>query len=368
MSRPILARKNKKRLLSWALIVVICAACTPQTALILPTIAVLPTDTPSLTPSITLTPSKTPIPPTLTPIPPTLTPIPPTLTPSETFTPVDTPTITRTPSLTPQPTLPPTETRPPTATLTPSLTPIPPTATLGAAISFFTSDLVTLPAGGSTVLHWQTEADTVTLELLTASGTVISSYGVATTGDRAVQLAPDLGTSVIYRLIAKRGKTSATRTITLVIQCANTWFFNPAPAGCPPQAAYPVSGFKYQSFERGLAFYIPSTNNVYLLANAGNRVNAYPMDWNYAPLAVLTPPSGLLQPGAEIGYVWLTKPWSDGSHLDIALGWATSPLQAYGGQAQAGSSTDLYVKGPTGAIYKLALAGTGTWSIVGSAK
>jgi hypothetical protein len=247
------------------------------------------------------------------------------------------------------------------------VTPIPPTATLDATITFFTADLLTLPAGGQTILHWQASADTVTLELLTASGTVVNSVGVPLSGDRIVQISPELGTSVNYRLTAKRGRLSASKTLTLVIQCANTWFFTPAPSGCPTQAAYPVAGFKYQSFERGLAFYVPSTNNVYLLANANNRVNAYPMDWNYSPLAVVTPPSGLLQPGAEIGYIWLNKPWSDGSKLQDVLGWANSPLQAYGAQAQSGTASDIYIKGPTGAVYKLALAGTGIWSIVGNA-
>ncbi len=96
-------------------------------------------------------------------------------------------------------------------------------------------------------------------------------------------------------------------------------------------------------------------------------MNAYPNDWNYAPLPQATPPGGLIQPTVEIGNTWLNKRWSDGSPLSITLGWATTPQQVYNGQVQQGTATDLYLKGPNGAVYKLALAGAGTWSLVGNA-
>lgn len=110
------------------------AMFNPRTPTV-PAVAIMPSDTPTLTPSNTPTPSRTFTPtPTETPTStPTNTPTN-TLTPTETFT----PTITLTPSDTPPPsetplpsetpTLEPTLAPPPTATL-----PVPPTATLPPA-------------------------------------------------------------------------------------------------------------------------------------------------------------------------------------------------------------------------------------------
>ncbi len=232
-------------------------------------------------------------------------------------------------------------------------------------IASFTSDLSSVPTGGQTILHWQADGDLITLEELTVSGTTLNAYNVQAVGERAIQISPDLAQSVTFRLTARRGLASASKVVTITIQCSNVWFFSPGPSGCPSQPPYPPGTIKYQSFELGIGFYVSVTNNVYLLTNAGNRVNAYPLDAGYAPPAPLTPPGKLVQPQDEIGYIWLTKRWSDGSRLDGTLGWATAPIQVYSGQAQLGSPTsDLYFPGPNGAIYKLSLAGTGAWAIV----
>jgi hypothetical protein len=335
------------------------AACTPQQPFIVPTIAVLPTDTPTLTPSLTFTPTFTHTPvPTLTP-----TPITPTVT--ETLPPANTPTITPTPSSTASLTFTPTNTFTPTDTFTPTFTFTP---TVVPVIVSFTSDLPSVPSGGQTVLRWQTNNSTnTTLETLTASGTVVNSIRVDATGTQAVLLSSNMGSSVIYRLTVKNGRNTVSKSITVNIQCPYGWFFAPSPPGCPLQPPSPTGAFKYQSFERGIGFYIPTTNNVYILANAGNRVNAYPNDWNYAPLPTETPPSGLYVPSVEIGNVWINKRWSDGATLQSVVGWATIAQMIYNGTVQQGTASDLYIKGPTGTVYKLALAGTGTWSIVGNA-
>lgn len=128
----------KTRLITLILFGGLCfAACdSPRPAVVLPTLAVLPSETPTETPSPTFTPSPTSTAaPTDTPTPtetatPTATPTPsstPTPTPTDTpsLTPTPTPTPTRTPSLTPTFTDTPSVTPTPDATETPSATPRP---------------------------------------------------------------------------------------------------------------------------------------------------------------------------------------------------------------------------------------------------
>ncbi|MHB8625921.1 MAG: hypothetical protein ACYDBJ_01905 [Aggregatilineales bacterium] len=366
-----------KRFRWWSICAVLFlgVACSPQTPLLLPTVAVIPTNTPSDTPSITPIPTNTDTPtdtlvPTDTFAPTnTLTPTP-DVTPTP-LPPSDTPTISRTPSFTPPPpSITPTP-APPTNTLPPPTavpTRAPPTPTIGPVITSFTSDLMTVPANGQTILRWQTQADSVTLDELTATGTIVSSIGVDAVSDRSVLIPGNLGQSIIFRLTARRGGNTVSRSLTISIQCAIAWFFQPTPSGCPQQVAFPPSTIKYQVFEKGIGFFVAVTNNVYLLANAGNRVNAYIVDASYTPPPSLTPPGApgkFFEPQTEIGYVWYYKQWSDGSQISNVLGWGTVPMQIYIGTMQQ-TGTDLYIQGPTGVVFKLALAGTGTWSIVGN--
>jgi hypothetical protein len=126
----------------------------------------------------------------------------------------------------------------------------------------------------------------------------------------------------------------------------------------------------FQAFERGIAFYVPNTNNVYMLANEGLRVNAYPNEWNPGvPIpTIVSPGSNFIQPTAQIGYVWQAKNWSDGRSVAAVMGWAITQPQNYSGTIQVGNPpSDVYIRRPDGAVYKLALAGTGTWSVAGNA-
>jgi hypothetical protein len=358
----------------FALLAAVAVACVPQEIEQLPTLAVIPSDTVTPTKTITRTPSKTHTPSTT----PTLTPsITPTYTPSATFTASlsPAPTFTKPPSPTPSNT--PTNTPIPSATYTPSNTPtITPTRTptltftptVLPEIAFFISDLTTIPAGGQTTLRWQTNnSPQVTLEQLNAQGRITASFNVSSSGTQIISVTTALGNRITYRLTAKNGRNTTTRTLTITVLCASPWFFNPAPGDCPIEAPL-VSTFIFQQFERGVAFYVPSTKTVYLLYNGdNNRVNAYPMDWDYSPLPPLAPPPGLQQPVGEIGYIFAQKNWSDGQQIVNILGWATAAQQVYQGAAQKGSPTDVYIRRPDGAVYLLALANIGKWTVVGTA-
>src|SRR5579864_3260713 len=86
--------RSVKRFQWWMICGVVCvllgAACSPQTSLLLPTIAVIPSDTPSFTPSLSPIPTDTDIPTD-------------TLVPTDTLSPTNTLTLTPAESDTPIP-------------------------------------------------------------------------------------------------------------------------------------------------------------------------------------------------------------------------------------------------------------------------
>jgi len=357
----------------WLLVVTLMflAACAPKPAI--PTVAILPTDTITNTPTITLTPSYT-LTPSRTPTDtPTFT-FTPSDTPTPTPTPTNTDTPTNTPTFTPSNTNTPTPTNTPTATFTPlptsTRTPIPtstPIPTVNPIIKAFTVEPTQATANGAVIVRWTTDGDSVTLEQLSATNAVIQTAPVPQSGERSFIVTTDSGNTITFRLTAIRSGNTETRTIPVAVQCATPWFVTPAPPGCP-QSAPQSTTIIFQPFEQGVAFYVVANNNVYFLANEGNRVNAYPSEWAAnLPTPTATPivPTGRVEPTAQIGYVWYNKAWSDGRQLIAVVGWATAPQQNYSGIIQTGNPpSDVYLTRPDGAVYKLSLAGVGTWSFV----
>jgi hypothetical protein len=350
-----------------AIVALLAASCvTPPTPPV-PTARVLPTDTITPSPTITLTPTSTyTFTPTLTETPTptyTFTPSPtftPTFTdtPTETPTPTFTPTLTETPTPTASPTMTPTHTKTPTRTYTPTVMP---------TITQFSVEPPSLISGGSVIVRWTADADTVMLEELNASNTVIQAVLVSASGERLFLVSSDYGNILVFRLTATRGGNSVTRTLSVTVLCAANWFFTPPPAGCPTQPAQ-SGAFIFQAFDRGVAFYVPNNNNVYFLAN-DSRVNAYPNEWiPGVAIPTVMAPTGYIEPDAQIGYVWHNKLWSDGRAVSSVFGFAITAAQNYAGTFQYGNPTsNIYIRRPDGAVYLLSLAGTGTWSIAGNA-
>ncbi len=151
--------------------------------------------------------------------------------------------------------------------------------------------------------------------------------------------------------------------------CASPWFFTPAPnTDCP--GAQQAAAFTMQSFERGLAFYVPTNNMVYFLAAENSAVNAFTNEWNQSViLPTAVPPSGLIDPQGPIGYVWKNKAWNDGRSLAQVVGWATASSTNYNGILQPGASGEIYLKAATGGVYRLGIGSStvGTWALVANA-
>ncbi len=359
-------------LVAAALLVLTAASCQP-TPYPMPTMLVMPTSTVTYTPTRTLTPTNTRTPTATSTRTPTATSTPPpteTHTPTATFTnaPTDTPTFT--PTVRPTSTRTPTFTRTPTRTRVPTLTRTP--TVPPPVITVFTVEPNSVSSGGIVVVRWESNGDTATLDLLSAAGALIRSLPVEPKGERSIPLTADTGNVVILRLTAfKSGVASEPRQISVTVQCPSPWFFQPQPTGCPPQPAA-AGAFVFQQFERGVAFFIANTNNVYFLSFTDSRVNAYPNTWVPGmpiPTAISPTPAGFQEPQGQIGFVWRTQPWSDGRKLDQVVGYPTLPQQNYNGFLQFGMTpSDIYLRGPDGRVYKLGLAGAGTWSIVGTSQ
>src|SRR5262249_4291607 len=164
-----------------------------------------------------------------------------------------------------------------------------------------------------------------------------------------------------------KGGKSVKAEKAITIQCPATWFFTPAPSGCPPQPPVP-DVFIYQQFQSGAAIFIPTRNTVYILASENSRVNGYPNTWVPGVVVPTTvPPAGFVDTTNQIGLVYRTYPWNDGRPIQAVIGFATSQPVQYNSTYQFGQTTnDIYVRAPDLTVYKLDMA-TLTWSVAGRA-
>jgi hypothetical protein len=338
----------------WLCVVLVCgvmsaAACRPQTAL--PTLAVLPTLTPSSTATITPSPTNT-----ITPSP--------TTTNTATATPTN--TLTRTPTLTATPTITLTASTTPTTTPTPTdtatATPVQPT------IISFTASASSATRGGSVTLRWQTSADAVVIDLTTSSNVVIQSFPVPTNGEQPFVVSALAGTPAIFRLTATRGSNAVQFSIPITVTCPFNWFFGDAlaitvaggqcPAGAPTTAA---GG--YQAFERGFMVYtnVNGINRVYAADNTGRYVGSV-SPW--APGATpfpSSPPGGLFDPQNMFAYVYFSTLSPSGTSWNTAIGWATMPIDGASRTIQYEAGGAFFIDTTGNGLIRLSGGDSGTW-------
>ncbi len=261
----------------------------------IPTVAVLPSITPTPVPSNTFTPVPTLVLPatsTFVLITPTL---PPTRTPTQTFTPSDTPTQTFTPSDTPPPTPVPTNTLPPPPTFGPVAPPQPP---------------VGQP---------------------TAAGVSVAPANVA-----APPAPVDGGGGCLYQ-----------------------WFFStPAEPACPVNAPQATQA-AYLEFEGGRMFWFGADRMIYVLYNDGQfpRWERYPDTWQEGMPERdpnLVGPLGLWQqPRRGFGQLWRNNVVVRG-RLSWALHEWETPFNGTMQQAGAEGGSTMFITGPDGSLYRLA--------------
>ncbi len=145
--------------------------------------------------------------------------------------------------------------------------------------------------------------------------------------------------------------------LTILLTCPDSWFFEPAPEGCPGDPAL-FSRAAEQPFEHGLMVWIEGRDGIYVLFDdevQSPRWSFYEDTWEEEEGEILCDrgpePPGRSYPRRGFGKLWCNEP-----DLFDRLGWATSPEVGYDGVVQRDSApkyTTLYVRAADGNVYKL---------------
>ncbi|HVU12055.1 MAG TPA: hypothetical protein VHD90_12295 [Phototrophicaceae bacterium] len=370
-----------------AIALILMAACTqapvPQTV---PTLAVLPSPTPTDTASPTPIPTWTNTPTATDTATSTFTAtatdtatatltFTPSLTNTPSVTPSNTPTFTLTPTntVTPSPTdtatftPSPTNTNTPTSTFTP--TPIPSPTIQGPNIVSFGSSMTSVFANTSITLAWVTDGDQARLDELNAQGAVITSLNVFPSGQQSISVPGNLGKTITFRLTVTRNGVQASQSLPITIACQYQLFFGqqyaPANAGCPTPPI--TSDGRYQSFERGVMFYVSGNglNHVYGLQYDQSLYVGYTNGWDGSTLNTAAAPSGRFMPQEMLNWAYYNTLAPIGS-WNSALGWATANIVNQQRTIQwengIGGSNPFYLDSPDGGIYRFSGGDSGTWS------
>lgn len=300
---------------------------------VLPTLAVLPSLTPTqthtLAPIAAALPSESPAPPTLEPSTQT-PPDTPTVTPSDAPTNAPAPTFTETPTVTwtPPPTL--TDTPPPTVTRTPSLTITntntrPPTSTFTATVELSGMGSLGELAGRTTLLPPEQLYNPPTLTAFAvAQQTQVAGRSIIVA--LPTQGAPGtFGTPVVSGIATL---APAPLACALPPPAAISGLLAADPAlqaqlGCPISLTPAPTASAAQVFERGMMVYVAgSPGTIYSLSNDGtfrrfNDTFAAGID---PESGGELPPPGLIEPVRGFGKVWRANP-----DVRAALGWALVP-------------------------------------------
>lgn len=329
--------------------VLVITACSPAEEVVeLPTLAVLPSVTPSYTPTATLTSTLTATPTN------TLTATP---TSTNTTTATPTSTLTSTPSQTPTPTSTLTVTSTPTNTLTP--TPAAP------QIITFGASATTVTGNSNITLSWNSISDTARIDQLNQQGAIVQTFSVIPVGQLNV-LVPAGSRLVIYKLTAQRGGQEVTQSIPITVQCPISWFFGdqyaPANASCPTGVGAIGIG-AFQSFERGFMIYVNANNlnRVYGMQTQDSRYIEYTSGWDGTTITPGSPPSGLLEPQQMFNWVYFNTNAPIGS-WNGAIGWATSNIDSGNRTIQFEESTGaFYIDAPVG-VFRFSGGSNPTWT------
>jgi hypothetical protein len=112
--------------------------------------------------------------------------------------------------------------------------------------------------------------------------------------------------------------------------CVYDYFFAPAPATCPREAAVETAAAE-QPFTGGVMIWLEAHGAIYLL-EPGGEWQRFADTWSEAEAEsdpALAPPEGFYRPVRGFGKVWNEQPG-----VREALGWATSPELGFTSQVQ----------------------------------
>ena len=321
-----------------------CSGLVPEE----PTIAFLPTLTPSIPVTATLE-------------------NPPTLTSTLTLT----PTITLTPRITSTSLIGPTQEFE-EGDATPTVVGI--NAQQIPVIKYFVATPLAVKPGDPVLLFWSTEdAASAAVYRLNPDGSPGRTWAVQTEGSLTV-VPRSTGQDEIYILSVTNGITTIERSITITISCEAVWFFDPVPeGGCPQEAPLAINAI-YQQFERGQMIWLSNSGQIIVLFDdSPDNIDEETPAWTVLPDTFvegqpqedpnINPPEGFLEPIRGFG-----NAWRQNESVRDRLGWAitqetgyvTRYLEVVGEEGKL----FIYFSNDRGEVYQLEPDGL-AWSIVG---
>jgi hypothetical protein len=345
-----------------------------------------PSLTPSLTPSNTLTPSLTwtrSYTHTLTYTPTYTYTLTYTLTPTRTYTPSNTVFPTLTPSNTWTPSHTPTDTPSPTRpTRFPTLIRATetvfggasPTATVaaGPTIQFFTANAASVLSNTPVLLSWGSDGDSAIIEQINPGGAVLQSIQVGPTGQYSILPTTTGGTGnqAIFRLVVtKNGVTANSTPVTVGIACSATWFFGnqyaPPGTGCPAAVGATGSG-AFQRFERGFMIYTNANGvNRICAAQDGGLYVCSTNGWDGSTINTSAAPSGRFIPGQMFNWMYYNT-LGIGGTWNALLGWGIMDVAPGSRTLQyegtVGGNNPFYLDTADGAVIRFSGGDSGTWT------
>jgi hypothetical protein len=254
-----------------------------------------------------------------------------------------------------------------TGTPTPTATPGTPTPTItgtpditpgaGPSIAYFRSDVTEADPGDTVTIQWKaTDATEAVLYHLMPTGQLGSFWEVSLEGTFEYEIDPKERNHTDFMLFVSDDQAQTVQaTLSIKLRCPDTWFFTPAPEGCPAGPAVVSSGAE-QHFEHGTMIWVQSQGLIYTLFDdeQSPRWKIYVDEWESGDPESdpsLTPPSGLYQPVRGFGKAWREQPG-----VRERLGWATDAEAAFTTAVQYTSRpkyNDTYVRALSGGVWRL---------------
>ena len=230
-------------------------------------------------------------------------------------------------------------------------------------ISYFRANVTDAKPGDTLTIEWESNGgDTAIIQPITPSGELSpNGINVSPTGSIAYQIPiEDQIQSTLNLYVWQTGAESETAVATLSInlQCQESWFFTDAPDECPDRVR--TSNATEQYFENGVMLWVEefywadssSANNrtIYLFYD-DLQFQLFTDEWNETEPQFdpeLLPPPGLYQPLSGIGKIWRENP-----EIQAKLGWATAEEKEFVITMQAEQAVDyphLYMQAHDGSI------------------
>lgn len=223
-------------------------------------------------------------------------------------------------------------------------------------IDYFQADVEIADPGQTIELQWATQNTTWnTIYHLLPTGQLGTFWEVGPTGTMTYTISLLERNQTRFMLFAGNDGGYVSQTLTIILTCPDTWFFNPHPDVCPA-APVLVSPGAEQPFEHGRMLWVQGEDRIYVLFDDGNSPywSSFLDEWEPGDPPddpTIIPPTGYYQPVNGFGLVWRERPG-----VRSRLGWATEPETSYETAVQRTSYpryNDTFIRAMDGNVWRL---------------